>query len=178
MKKSQIIFLFIIIFVFPLPIKSVKAKTRNLGITENTVLIYEYTEIDKELIEYLGEEDDVYKSYKDVEKGDRFKLTFPIIVENEDFWHIVVETHSGENLDILTSSYAIWVYKSTSDLLQQINKEENVSFLLFPEDSNQYMEELNATLDPDEYDYGFEVRNSAILLDFTPLGYSDLILRQ
>lgn len=90
-------------------------------------LIYEYSEIDDEELEYLAKSTviDGYEDLPDIEEGEQFKMDLIKIKNKEDYWEITSALYPGENLDKCGEDIESKMYKKPEDLADEILEEED-----------------------------------------------------
>lgn len=176
-----LLWIFGIIFSFT----TVRAEDEyQLTLTEGTTLIYEYTEVDEDLLKYLSDSTGVeeYEDLAEIDEGDRLKMVIATIEEEDDRWVIIVELYIGKDFEERAEDLEVKIYKDPSDLKDKILEEEeedqpNLNFL--PVNVEDYLDNLEESVIEDERYYGMEydflVDDTEVIFDYTYSGYSSVI---
>lgn len=167
---------------------AVNAEEYHLGFADKTrlTLIYEYTDVDSDLLEELAEttDDDIYEELSKIDEGNKIKLVISGIVDEEDHWLINVELYTGNELDKQGNDFETKVYKKPEKLADNILGTDAVisSFYFMPVDTKKYLDRFEeVALEDDSYlemEYELYVNNTKITFDYTPFGYSDTVIQE
>ena len=155
-----------------------------LRLTEGTTLIYEYTEVDEDLLEALADSTGVeeYEDLAEIDEGEQIKMVIATIEEDDDHWLITVKLYKGKDFEERAEDLEVKVFKDPSDLKDEILEEEEdfQSYLYFlPVNVKDYLDSLEESVIEDEryyeVDYELSVEDKELTFDYTLLGYSDTI---
>ena len=155
-----------------------------LTLTEGTTLIYEYTEVDEDLLEDLADTTGVedYEDLAEIDEGDKIKMVITEIEEKDDNWVIIVELYKGKDFNERGEDVEVKVYKKPSDLKDEVleGEEDEQSHLFFlPVSVEDYLDRLEESVIKDERyyeaEYELSVEDTELTFDYTIVGYSDTI---
>ena len=189
-RVKTYIFLLLILFNLGLVLisPSVKAEEYQLGFADKTrlTLIYEYTEVDEDLLEYLADEsgDETYEDFAEINEGKKIKMVISKIEEQDKHWSIEIESYSGKSLDRRGKNLNTKVYKKPEGLVDKIfeSDTEALSLYFVPIDTQKYLEEFeDIAVEEDEYlekEYELKVNKSMIIFDYILFGYSDMVIQE
>ena len=174
-----------LIFISP----TVKAEEYQLGFADKTrlTLIYEYTDVDPDLLEELADttEDEIYEDLSQINEGDKLKLVISNVDEQDAYWLIKVDLYTGKNLDKKGNDFETEVYKKPKDLADEIldsESEDISSFYFIPTDAKKYLHKLeDLIIETEEYqevEYELSVDDRALIFDYTPFGYADIVIQE
>ena len=155
-----------------------------LTLTKGTTLIYEYTEVDEDLLEYLADTTGVeeYEDLAEIDEGEQIKMVITEIEEKDDHWLITVELYKGKDFNERGEDIEVKVYKKPSDLKDEVleGEEDEQSHLFFlPVSVEDYLDSFEESVIEDEryyeVDYELYVDDTKFVFDYTAVGYSDAI---
>jgi len=157
-----------------------------LMLSEGTTLVYEYTEVNEDLLEELADSTGVeeYEDLAEIDEGDKIKMVIFAIEEEDERWVITLELYKGKDFEERAEDLEVKVYKDPSDLkdkiLEEVDDDDDQSYLYFlPVNVKDYLESFEESVIEDdryyEVNYELSVDDTELTFDYTIVGYSDII---
>ncbi len=138
-----------------------------LGVQKGTTLLYEFTFINRSIVEQLAEVNEFYASFTDTQTGDQIKWVVCDIGETEAFWLIKVNRYRGSD-DQFRGSTSCKVFKHPQDLASEMFTNDNINLNFLPVDTEHYIEAFGYKIPEDDW-YCY-TDASQIIVDFTAIG--------